>query len=182
MKKLLSIIILATGATIAAHGQITVSTSSDVPTGYVKRITNWGAIHTEDGVLFMTYDQSISYGYNRGETLVKYPQDKEGTSYSIPDGVYTIAKGAFQGNKHLETIRIPSSVSYIGEDAFADCTNLKNIEIYNSSAIRDIEKEDPDNETNEVGRYNINGIKVDETDEGVQIILYGNGKAKKIIK
>ena len=60
--------------------------------------------------------------------------------------------------------------------------NLKSIEIYNSSSsIRAVE-EDRDSEKTEIGRYNINGVKVEETEDGVQIILYSNGTSDKVLK
>lgn len=165
---------------MCANAQKAVATSENMPTGYVQRIGYYGSYHTEDGILFGTYDNSISSGSARCETLIKFPENKALTEYTIPDGVYCIAKGAFKGNQHITKIRIPSSVVYIGENAFEGCSKLASIEMYESSAVRDIEHDD--SESAEVGRYNISGIKVDETEEGVQIILYGNGKAKKIIK
>lgn len=38
-----------------------------------------------------------------------------------------ISKGAFSGNKNIETVLIPDSVEYIGESAFEGCTNLKTV-------------------------------------------------------
>lgn len=179
MKYLLTLI-TALGTLMCAHAQKAVATSENMPTGYVQRIGYYGSYHTEDGVLFGTYDNTMPSGNARCETLIKFPENKALTEYTIPDGVYCIAKGAFQGNQHITKIRIPSSVVYIGENAFDGCSKLLSIEIYESSAVRDIEHDNTN--ATEVGRYNISGIKVDETEEGVQIILYGNGKAEKMIK
>ena len=104
-------------------------------TGYPKH--HFGYI---DGVLFEMYD-NVTDPLNPNQTLytnpnilVKFPQNKNVTTYSIPNHTYVIAKGAFKGNKYIQTIRIPSSVAFIGDDAFADCDNLKNIEVYGSSS------------------------------------------------
>ena len=45
----------------------------------------------------------------------------------IGDGVKTIAGDAFRNMTILETVEIPTSVYYIGRNAFLGCTSLKNI-------------------------------------------------------
>lgn len=152
--------------------------------GYLYREYSKG-VHCEDGVLFITFDDYYSMGNTkRGETLVKFPQNKNVTSYTIPDGVVTIAKGAFQGNKYIKTIRIPYSVKYIGDNAFADCEQLQSIEMYGSTnSVRANEADDASSEVKEVGRYNIQGVKIQEDENGeIQIILYSDGTSKKILK
>lgn len=44
-------------------------------------------------------------------------------TYSIPDGVLTIAKSAMMGRK-FKAIRLPKTLKYIREYAFADCTEI----------------------------------------------------------
>lgn len=48
---------------------------------------------------------------------------------TIPDGVVKIASGAFRAYKGLEKVDIPESVQIIGENAFAGCINLSEIQI-----------------------------------------------------
>ena len=180
MKKIIFLsIFIFTGAIAFAQSE-----ASDK--GYLHKISaNKGLFHCEDGVLFLTYDGSYKYGsYQRGETLVKFPQNKQTSSYTIPDGVTNIAKGAFQGNKSIRTIRIPSSVYYIGENAFADCDQLQSIEMYESTnSVRAVENDESHSNAREVGRYNIQGVKIEEGEDGqVQIILYSDGTTEKIIK
>ena len=67
------------------------------------------------GVLF---DKSM-------ETLLFCPPCSGFEEYTVPDGVKTIAQGAFVGNKALKKINIPDSVETIGERAFLGCTNLE---------------------------------------------------------
>ena len=136
-------------------------------------------VYCEDGVLYFKVDYNSSYN-----TLVKYPQNKNGSSFTIPDWVRTIERGAFQGNKYLETIRIPSAIVYIGENAFADCSSLKSIEVYEATAgVREMENDESHSEARELGRYNIQGVKIEEGNDGqVQIILYSDGTAKKVIE
>jgi len=67
-----------------------------------------------DGVLFTKYDAS----------LISYPASKEGSSYTIPDGVIDIHNMAFRNCTNLTSITIPSSVISIPGDAFWGCCNL----------------------------------------------------------
>ena len=77
-----------------------------------------------DGVLF---DKNHS-------TLLQCPGGKSG-SYTIPDGVSTIAQGAFVGCTQLSSIIIPASVSTIGVAAFTRCTSLTSIAIPDAVSI-----------------------------------------------
>jgi hypothetical protein len=43
----------------------------------------------------------------------------------IPEGVLWIDHYAFKDNKNIETVYMPESVGFIGEEAFAGCTSLK---------------------------------------------------------
>lgn len=85
----------------------------------------------------------MSYSFNRDEDtnvvvngvtfnedlseLIRYPEDKKGNFYSVPDSVTSIDDGAFFGCKNLISIYIPESVYYIGYGVFKGCDNLKNI-------------------------------------------------------
>jgi hypothetical protein len=95
----------------------------------------------DDGVLFT----------KGGKTLVQYPIEKPGKSYTIPPSVTSIGNRAFWGSKFLtsmtipsgvtsignrafeqcslKSVTIPSSVTSIGEEAFYDCTSLKSVTI-----------------------------------------------------
>ena len=148
--------------------------------GYIYCSSTNSSLETIDGVLFIRINISSSNNYPK--TLVKFPQNKNLTTYTVPDKVQIIARGAFQGNKYIQTIRIPSSVIYIGDNAFDGCENLKTIEVYSSdSAIQAVEMDD-NTEKKEIGRYNINGVKVEEKDGGIQIILYSDGSADKVLE
>lgn len=178
MKKLIVLFVVFLFG-IAAYGQNTLSKKD----GYI----NGSIYHCEDGVLFCkSYSDYVGPTPTRDicETLVKFPQNKNVSSYTIPDGTYVIAKGAFQGNKYIKTIRIPSTVYYIGDNVFDDCDQLTSIEIYQSTnSVRAVEADDSPSEAKEVGRYNIQGVKVQEGEDGkIQIILYSDGTAKKVTK
>lgn len=65
-----------------------------------------------DGVLFENYGENI-YG------LTKYPENKDGSTYTIPSNVTYINHHSFIYNKNLEEIVIPNNVTIIGTEAFA---------------------------------------------------------------
>jgi hypothetical protein len=100
------------------------------------------AFKSVDGVLFDV----------DGERLICYPAQKEGESYTLPDGVKTIGDVAFYGCgnlrelavtdgvisigyrafgqcKWLETIGLPASLETIGEEAFFGCSSLISVTV-----------------------------------------------------
>jgi hypothetical protein len=66
-----------------------------------------------DGILF---DQSKTM-------LLQFPAGRAGT-YIVPDGVWGIGEGAFEGCAGLTNVDLPSSVLDLGQLAFSDCSNL----------------------------------------------------------
>lgn len=68
-----------------------------------------------------------------GEVLQKCRTDKK--QFTVPDGVRIIGKDAFKDNVSLEEVILPSSVIRIGTAAFANCRNLRNIDLSNVEAI-----------------------------------------------
>ena len=74
---------------------------------------------SENGVLF-----------NKGKTeLIRYPEGKAETSYTIPDGVTSIGSYAFSDCSSLTNIALPNSIISIGSYAFSHCNNLTSITI-----------------------------------------------------
>ncbi|MCD7803934.1 MAG: leucine-rich repeat protein [Oscillospiraceae bacterium] len=71
---------------------------------------------SEDNKYYLDVDGVL---FNKdGTELIFYPVGRTGASYAIPDGVTTIADGAFFSCKHLQNISVPSSVTNIGVEAF----------------------------------------------------------------
>ena len=58
-------------------------------------------------------------------TLIQYPIGKAGTSYKIPSEVTTIATQAFANSTNLVYIHFPNGLVTIGDRAFVGCTNFK---------------------------------------------------------
>lgn len=61
-----------------------------------------------------------------GRVFYKYLADAD--SVVVPDGVVCISDNAFEG-KNLSFVSIPDSVAFIGDYAFYNCKNLKDIRI-----------------------------------------------------
>ncbi len=74
------------------------------------------AYYSIDGVLFNRH----------AEILLEYPKGRPESSYTVPDGVETIAYRAFYYSK-LKEITIPKSVSKIERDAFQWCDELSDV-------------------------------------------------------
>ena len=60
-----------------------------------------------------------------------------GSNAIIPDGVVEIRPYAFYGRTDLESIVIPATVKIIGENAFGNCPNLKQIKVDNFNEVYD---------------------------------------------
>ena len=68
--------------------------------------------------------------YNKEKTeIMRYPKEKEGTSFAIPNGVTSISVGAFADCSSLTSVTIPDSVTSIGDSAFSECSSLTGITI-----------------------------------------------------
>jgi len=77
---------------------------------------------SKDGILFN----------KSGTTIVRYPNGKSDSSYTIPNGVTSIGESAFRDCDGLTTITIPDSVVSIEDVAFAGCDGLTTITIPDS--------------------------------------------------
>ena len=76
----------------------------------------------EDNVLF-TKDK---------KQLVLYPPGNKRTSYSIPEGVKTIGKYAFQSTKYLTDVIFSNTITYVDIGAFQEASALKNVQLSSS--------------------------------------------------
>ncbi len=77
-----------------------------------------------------SYSSENDVLFNKDKTtLICYPQNKAGESYSIPENVVTIGGYAFNGCAKLKTINFPAGLKEIGVMAFYDCTALETITI-----------------------------------------------------
>jgi hypothetical protein len=67
------------------------------------------------------------------KTVLAYPQDKQDTSYTLPEGLTGIGEYAFSGSESLSSITLPASLTSIGNVAFLECVKLSSVYISNSA-------------------------------------------------
>ena len=121
MKKIMTLLMALTMCA-AIHAQ-EIEKLDKFPSGYINGVFMGEAkFKTIDGVLY-----AVGYEGTKDWILVRYPAGSRNTSYTIHPYCRRIARGAFQGAAYLKEIYIPSTVSYIGDDAFAGCTSLQGI-------------------------------------------------------
>ncbi len=82
-----------------------------------------------------TYSSVDGVLFNVDKTeLIQYPNGKNASTYTIPDGVLSIGDSAFKDCESLISVIIGDSVTNIGEVAFYGCSSLTEITIPNSVA------------------------------------------------
>ena len=75
-----------------------------------------------------TYSSENGVLFNKNRTeLVMYPQGKTNTSYTVPSSVVNIGEAAFVECQNLKEVVLPEGVENIGKSAFSDCWNFENI-------------------------------------------------------
>lgn len=110
-------------------------------------------------------------------------------TFYVIDGCEVIASGAFQG-KTSTTVYIPSSVKYIAPDAIISRTAYSGQTMTNSfGGIQDGCREQSgsgtanapvaDPNATEVARYNVQGVRLTEPANGINIVQYSDGTATK---
>ena len=78
-----------------------------------------------------TSDNGVLFNKDK-TTLIRHPEGKKSTDYSIPNSVTAIDVDAFYGCSTLTTVTIPNSVTSIGSYAFYGCSGLTSVTIPNS--------------------------------------------------
>ncbi len=112
---------LATLALPASLKQLSVNAiygCSKLKNIYIADLTSWCNVEFVKE-MFYSFHELFKYAEN------VYINGELATDIVIPDGVGSINAQAFYGYKGLNSIAIPESVTYIGESAFGECTNLK---------------------------------------------------------
>lgn len=81
--------------------------------------SNLRYIDVDEGNEFYLSEDGVLFDINK-TTLIRYPVGKEGQHYVIPDGVTTIAYGAFSRMKIWFMVTVPVSVTFIDSFAFSN--------------------------------------------------------------
>lgn len=75
-----------------------------------------------------TYISENGVLYNKAKTtLIRYPEQKQGNTFAVPDTVTKIGEEAFRNCSNLISIQLPKSLTTIQNNAFYGCRYLKNI-------------------------------------------------------
>lgn len=89
------------------------------------------SINIDEENAYFASQNGVLFDKNK-ETLIKYPQGKTETSYSVPDGATALSSYAFEGAYNLKEIILPASLSSLGSFSFRDCESLESIVIPDS--------------------------------------------------
>jgi hypothetical protein len=177
MKKLITILMALTMCS-ALHAQ-TVEELNKFPSGYINGVFMGEAkFKTIDGVLY-----AVGYEGTRDWILVRYPAGSRNETYTVHPYCRRIARGAFEGAAYLREIYLPSTVSFIGDDAFAGCTSLTGIYFGEEGAVTTVRNTESRNsrDVDEVARYNLSGRPCTSGEKGIQIVVYSDFSTKTIL-
>ena len=179
MKKMMTLLLALTmSAAIQAQE---IEKVDKFTSGYINGVYMGEAkFKTIDGVLY-----AVGYEGTRDWILVRYPAGSHNDSYTVHPYCRRIARGAFEGAAYLKAIYLPSTVSYIGDDAFTGCTSLQGIyfgEDDNPTATRSIEADSRQADAEEVARYDLSGRPCTPNSKGIQIIVYSDFTTKTVIE
>ena len=89
---------------------------------------------TPDGMAIIYSDGGVLYTGDK-ETLIYYPPQREGTTYTVLPGTKFIAEDAFRNNTYLETVIFPDGLIEIKANAFYNAQSLRTIEIPNTIEV-----------------------------------------------
>ena len=104
------------------------SVTTSIGTGAFDGCTSLSIIDVDAGN--NAYSSQNGLLYNKDKTiLIRYPEGKTGSTFTIPNGVISIGDGAFFDCPSLTSVTIPDSITSIGNGAFAGCTSLTTINV-----------------------------------------------------
>ena len=98
----------------------------NIGNGFLSANTSITTINVDTNNAFYSATNGVLYDKNN-QYLIKYPNKKTGTSYSILNTTKVISTGAFSGSSVIRTITIPTSVIAISSNSFDNCTSLTTI-------------------------------------------------------
>jgi hypothetical protein len=90
------------------------------------RVNNLASITVASGNTAFSGIEGVLY---EGDTLIKYPMKRAGTTYSVRPGTTEIGYAAFDGAALLTTVTLPDSLTVIGYDGFVRTSLLTSINL-----------------------------------------------------
>lgn len=149
--------------------QANLETDSAFPTGYIKATSPY-YYGTQDGVLYV-------FSGRDPFILVRYPEADTRQSFTIPNTVSRISRGAFKGCKNLEELIIPTSVFYIGDNAFDDSAITSFVVSGNDFGAVNAPVRESSGQNQ---YYDLSGKAISQPEEGISIVV-SDGVAKKVM-
>ncbi len=104
---------------------------TSIETGAFDGCTGLTSINVASGNNYYSDNNGVLFNKKKTE-LIRYPEGKSQTSYTIPNSVTSIGDWAFYKCTGLTSITIPNIVTSIGYSAFERCTGLTSITIPDS--------------------------------------------------
>ncbi len=86
------------------------------------------AINVDEANEALSSENGIVYSKDK-TTLEIYPQGKNDTVFSVPEGVASVYRYAFETNNYLREINLSASVNDISPNPFADCNFLAAVNV-----------------------------------------------------
>ena len=83
---------------------------------------------SEGNTTYSSQDGGVIYTQD-GKELVYYPRNKQGSIYTVQDGVTNIKYGAFAQQNYIQKVLFPSTLTTIEDHAFRKCTRLSDINL-----------------------------------------------------
>jgi hypothetical protein len=102
------------------------SSLSTVVNDSFARVNNLVSITVASGNTSFSGIEGVLY---EGDTLIKYPMKRAGTTYSVLPGTTEIGYAAFDGAALLTTVTLPDSLTVIGYDGFVRTSLLTSINL-----------------------------------------------------
>lgn len=123
-----------------------------------------GEIQIDSNNKSFKYVDGILYSYD-GKKLIRQINIDSLNEITVLEGTETIAKEAFKNNEKLTTVRLPSTLMAIEENAFLNCHRL--VEIYNLSSL-DIQAGNDENGM--VAKYALGIYTSNDTPSAIKLI------------
>lgn len=89
------------------------------------------AINVDEANSVYSSKEGVLFDKNQ-QTLLQYPIARGAVTYTVPEGVTTISKSAFEHDTIIEHIYLPQTLQNINSRAFVWCKRLQEIDIPNS--------------------------------------------------
>ena len=77
---------------------------------------------------FLSVDGGVLFDKAKTK-LIRYPKDKDGTSYTVPSSIRVLGEDSFYYSEKLTSIVLPTGLTTVEDDALHYCLNLQTVSI-----------------------------------------------------